>query len=355
MPHGFRIPVEARSERAFPPPLRGRVEMVRHESDVLKGNPLGDPHIRDVAVYLPPSGSTEGKPLLLLLPGYTGAGWSYFPSRSRYLSESFAETYERLIRTQACPEAVVVAPDALTLLGGSQYLNSPATGQYEDYLLREILPWAREKYRTGETGILGHSSGGFGSLVLSMRHPGEFGAVLASAPDTQFEYGYLPRFPKAARLLREHGGPEEFLQWLFESPPLNLSGTTSVGTTLETIAMAACYSPTEGKPGVFDLPFDIETGQIEGATWERWLRWDPVRMVEQEPHAAALRKMRGVFLAAGSGDEWFLDVGVRRFAAQARALGVSVRDEHFPGGHFETFSRALEKLLSGLLGALAKP
>ena len=119
MPHGFRIPVEARSERAFPPPLRGRVEMVRHESDVLKGNPLGDPHVRDVAVYLPPSGSTEGKPLLLLLPGYTGAGWLYFPSRSRYLSESFAETYERLIRTQACPEAVVVAPDALTLLGGA--------------------------------------------------------------------------------------------------------------------------------------------------------------------------------------------------------------------------------------------
>lgn len=322
-----------------------------YESRALKENPLGDPFVRDIALYRPPSGRTEGKPLLLLLTGFTGAGWMHFPHRNRYLSETFPQVIERLQRTGACPEAVVVAPDGMSMLGGSQYLNSTATGAYEDYIVEDIVPWAKERYRTGAVGVLGHSSGGYGALVLPLRHPRIFSALLASAPDSQFEYCYQPDFPKAVRVLKERGGPTRFLEWLFTTPPA-IGSASPVGATLNTLAMASCYSPTIGVPGAFDLPFAPETGAIDETVWRRWLAWDPVRMIRNEGMAGVVRGMRSIQVGGGLSDEWFLDVGAHRFAEEVRALGGTVREEYPPGTHGDVWPILLERFLPDMVRAL---
>ena len=53
-----------------------RVESL--ESRVLRGNPLGDPHVRRVPVYLPPSYARGRRryPVITLLAGFTGTGAS---------------------------------------------------------------------------------------------------------------------------------------------------------------------------------------------------------------------------------------------------------------------------------------
>ncbi len=73
--------------------------------------------------------------------------------------------------------------------------------------------------------------------------------------------------------------------------------------------MAACYSADED--GTIRLPFDIDTGELIPEVWERWLAWDPVRMVPK--HADALRGMRAIYIDAGKRDEWFLDLGAEAF------------------------------------------
>jgi dienelactone hydrolase len=87
--------------------------------------------------------------------------------------------------------------------------------------------------------------------------------------------------------------------------------------------MASCYSTDAD--GKVQLPFDLETGQHRADVWERWLAWDPVRMVPK--HADALRSMRAIYIDCGRRDQFFLDFGAEAFR---RALaGVGVTDVYF--------------------------
>ena len=149
-----RVPIARKNERSFAPALGARAELVEHESAVLRDNPFGDPWRRQVAVLRPPSGRTERSPLLVLLPGYTGAGPAEMLRRAPF-DESLFQLFDRLQRTRACGEATLLSPDCLTSLGGNQYVNSAAMGRYDDYVVRELIPWARERYRTTGVGVLG--------------------------------------------------------------------------------------------------------------------------------------------------------------------------------------------------------
>ncbi|MGB7123300.1 MAG: alpha/beta hydrolase-fold protein [Thermoplasmata archaeon] len=349
----WRVPTEARSEEIFPGPMAGTVEVHRFESRVLKGNPWGDPTERDLPVYVPPSGTTKGRPLLVLLSGYTGSGWSHF-QKGKYLEDSLVGRLDRLVRTGGAAEAVMVAPNCLTTLGGSQYLNSTATGRYEGYVVEEVVPWVQQRYGTGPTAVLGTSSGGYGALVLALRHPQLFRALGSNAGDAYFEYCYLPDFPSAFRELRKDGGPEAFLRGVFERPVSGFGPASPVGKTLSTLAYASCYGPVESEPGRFEVPFDLETGAIRPEVWSRWLAWDPVRMVETERYAEAVRKLAYVYVDGGLRDEFGLDVGARIFAAAARRQGATVDLEEYDGIHSDRGPR-YDVMIPRLLSALGSP
>jgi hypothetical protein len=83
--------------------------------------------------------------------------------------------------------------------------------------------------------------------------------------------------------------------------------------------MAACYSADDD--GKVRLPYDTTTGQMIPEVWERWLRWDPVRMVPS--HADALRKMRAIYIDAGKRDQYFLDLGAEGFRRALAGIGVT--------------------------------
>lgn len=349
----WRVPVEARSEELYPRPLAGKVDWHRHQSQVLRGNPWDDPTERRLPVYLPPSGTTKGRPLLVLLSGYTGSGWTNFEP-PRFLEDTIVGRLDRLIRTGRAPEAVMVAPDCLTTLGGSQYLNSTATGRYEDYVVQEVVPWVQERYGTGPTAALGTSSGGYGALVLGLRHPDLFSAVGSDAGDAYFEYCYPTDFPAAFRELRRAGGPEAFLRATFQKLSGRFTPASPVAQTLSTLAYASCYSPVEGEPGRFELPFDLETGALREEVWNRWLAWDPVRMVERSPYSDAARRLAYVFLDGGVQDEFGLDVSARILAAAFRRQRAKVEFEEFEGGHFDKGPR-YDVMIPRLLAALGTP
>src|SRR5262245_6406930 len=118
----------------------GRVVVHRVESQVLRGNALGDPADRDLHVYLPPDHDpAKPYPALLGLAGFTGTGGMFFNLDP--LGEDLRRRLDRLIGSGACPPVIVVAPDGFTRVGGNQYINSTATGRYEDYLVDEIVPF----------------------------------------------------------------------------------------------------------------------------------------------------------------------------------------------------------------------
>jgi S-formylglutathione hydrolase FrmB len=286
----------------------------------------------------------------VLLSGYAGAGYLHL-QRGRFMDGSLVERLDRLIRTGRAPEAVMVAPDCLTLLGGSQYLNSSATGRYEDYVVDEVVPWVRKQYGTGPTAVLGTSSGGYGAFVLALRHPDVFAALGSNAGDAYFEYCYPPEFPTAFREVRKEGGPEGFLRRVFERPVSGFGPSSPVAQTLSTLAYASCYAPIDAEPGRFELPFDLETGTLRPDTWARWLAWDPVRMVAEPRYAEAARQLRYIYADGGTRDEYGLDIGARAFAAAARAQGASVDLEEYDGVHADRGPR-YDVMIPRLLSAL---
>ena len=333
--------------------MEGTVERHRFSSNVLAGNPWGDPVERDLPVYVPPSGKTEGRPLLVLLTGYTGAGWMHF-ERPRYLTDTISGRLDRLIRRRLAPEALMVGPDCLTTLGGSQYLNSTATGRYEDYVVDEVIPFVQRRYQTGPVAVLGTSSGGYGSLVLALRHPELFRAAASNAGDAYFEYSYAPEFPVAFREIRKAGGPEKLLAKVLREPVSGFGPNQPQVQALEMMAYASCYSPIESEPGRFDLPFDLETGQLRSDVWARWLAWDPVRMVVDPKYADAARALSYIYVDGGSRDEYFLEVGARIFAHVAKRVGAKVEFEEFDGIHRDGGPR-YEVMIPRLLTALGFP
>ena len=120
--------------------LVGRLDELEIESDLLRDNPLGDPHIRPLWVYVPPAYDAEPDrrfPSIYLIQGMTGQ-LDMWRNRSAF-RPSTPERIDRLFAEEGCPAALVVFVDAWTSYGGSQFIDSPGTGRYGAYLSEEIV------------------------------------------------------------------------------------------------------------------------------------------------------------------------------------------------------------------------
>ena len=332
----------------------GRIEVLRFESDVLRGNPCGDPHVRRIPVYLPPSYDREGArryPVVFVLTGFTGRGRMLLNDNP--WSPALDDRMDRLIESGASGEMILVMPDCFTRYGGSQYLNSSATGRYEDHLIEELAPFVDRSFRTlaarEHRGVMGKSSGGYGALVLGMRHPGVFGAVACHSGDLCFDYCYRADVPKFCSRVQEAGGLEPW----FERFQSKLQKGHDELTALNILAMAAAYSPRpETAPFGIDLPCDLETGAFREDVWRRWLEHDPLHLLER--HADALRSMRLLFLDCGTRDEWNLHLGARLFHRRLEALKIPHVHQEFEDGHMNITYR-YDVSLPLLSRALAAP
>ena len=307
--------------------LAGRIDEGVIDSALLRDNPLGDPHERPVWVYLPP-GYDDGDqryPSVYVIQGYTGhlTMWhNRLPFR-----QPFVETADQVFADGTAPPCVVVYVDAWTSYGGSQFVDSTGTGRYHSYLCDEVVPWVDERYRTiadrESRAISGKSSGGFGAMITPMLRPDVFGALATHAGDTLYEHCYLPDFAEAVRHLRAYDGDiwrwwEDFQGRVAFTRPEDPALITALGC-------AAAFSPgPDGRPV---LPFDPRTGVLRADEWQRWLDWDPVRMVDR--YADELRGLRAVWIDAGTRDDYHLDLGAQAFRDGLARIGVPEEKVYF--------------------------
>ncbi|MEM7347954.1 MAG: alpha/beta hydrolase-fold protein [Chloroflexota bacterium] len=312
------------------------------DSQVLQDNPLGDPATRQIPVYLPPGyeDSTQSYPVVYLLTGFTGRG--AFLLNDSAFDEPIQERMDRLITTGQVQPMILVMPDCFTRYGGSQYLNSSATGRYEDHLIEELVPAIDQAYRTkaeaGYRAVAGKSSGGYGALVQGMRHPDVFGALACHSGDLYFEHCYKPDFAKFLNAAAQNKitSQETLRDFLADFSPKMFPKPPSFFDAIHIPAMAACYSPNPDTPCGFDLPFEFYTGLPRPDVWQRWLEQDPVTMLQNETHADALRQMKLIYLDCGNRDEYALHFGARIFSQQLKALDIPHTHAEFKGGHRHT-------------------
>jgi S-formylglutathione hydrolase FrmB len=302
-----------------PPPVSGAApvttERVTLRGASLVGNLEGNAPDRGVIVYLPPSyakSRTRRYPVLYALHGYS-------IDHEKWTTEiRTPQTVEGAFAT-GTREMIVVLADARTRHNGSMYSNSATTGNFEDFIARDLVAYVDARYRTirdrRSRGIAGHSMGGYGAVRIAMRHPDVFSAFYAMSPCCLS----ARRAPSGEMARRIEGVVQ--------------SGDTAAARSLDfgtraTLASAAAWSPNPKAPPFFlDLP--TKDGEPQPNVVARWAANAPLAMVDQ--YVANLRRYAAIALDVGDRD------GLRHDTAELHRIldsyGIANSYELYPGDH----------------------
>jgi S-formylglutathione hydrolase FrmB len=337
----------------------GSVVLLEHASQILKGNPLGDPHVRRLAVWLPAEYQKTPYrrfPVLYDLVGFTGSGLSHVGWKP--FSDNVPERAARLVREGTMGPAIFVFPDCFTALGGNQYVNSTALGNYADYLTREIIPFVDREFRTlasrEHRGCFGKSSGGYGSMIHGMKYAKYWGAIANHSGDACFDFVYWHDWPNTLNELQKHRLPRRtpgrydalkesrrkglgegkddgriarFLKSVWAKEKLS----TAEGHAIMNLCMAATYDPDTRAPNGFRVPFNLESGELLAGRWKRWQGHDPVNLVAR--YRSGLRSLRGIYIDCGWRDQYHIHFGARILAARLSEARVRHVYEEFDDNH----------------------
>ncbi len=303
------------------------IQTLELESKVLVDNHLNDPSTKR-HILLVPKNKKDKCPVVFILSGFSSTGPGYF--NIKWMNE---DNFPQMIDSnfENIPQAVYVFVDASSSLGGSQFLNSPIVGRYEDHIVEELSPIISSEFCDDHNlwAIFGGSSGGYGALQLASKHS-IFKHVGAIAPDSFFETCYLPSIYKACAFIKKTG--------LDETLNLIQRGEVKDMSAIETVAMSACYCPKTK----IELPVDLNTGILKKEIWDKWKEHDPVVFLEKRKEN--LKTLKSVFLECGKSDEFSLGFGTYRIWQILKEHNFKLHYEEFEGGHFDISKRRLNFL-----------
>lgn len=314
---------------------------VIHTIDVpapsLRGNLIGDPDHRAVSIYLPPSYSrarTRRYPVLYLLHGFGGDNYTAWIT-GRVQDLDVRISMDSLIRSGRVGEMILVMPNARNRFDGSFYSNSPTTGNWEDFIARDLVRYTDSHFRTirnrGARGLAGHSMGGFGAFRIGMDHPDIFSAIYALSPccltanDTKL--GWMTSGFKTTLRLRD---TSEIAKAGFYS---NM-----------TLALSAVYSPDTARPPFFvDFPVRIRGDSLvaDSAILKKWI---PL-LSDINSNTSALRRLR-IGFDAGTADGFpDIPVNVRALDSTLTALSIPHFTELYQGNHGSKIRSRVENVV----------
>ena len=151
-------------------------------SDNFAASKMATSPMRKLVIYLPAGydESPQRYPVIYYLPNPLDDFRSDFDKRD------FKGVMDRAIAGGTIAKFVLVSVDMSTPLGCSWYVNSPVTGNWEDFMIRELVPYVDANFKTmaqrDSRGIVGSFMGGYGAIRFGMRYPDVFGTVYALHP-----------------------------------------------------------------------------------------------------------------------------------------------------------------------------
>ena len=140
-------------------------------------------------------------------------------------------------------------------------------------------------------------------------------APASHSGDIYFEFGLLPDLAKMHAQLGQVGGLDAFIEKI---PTWKPKSHFPFYSLLGMLCYGAAYAPNPDAPLGFDMPIDMETGELVDAVWQRWLAWDPVRLIDAPEHIAAYRQMTTSISTAGCGTSSILPLAHASCRANCR-------------------------------------
>lgn len=294
-------------------------------SPSLEGNLLGDSPRRQVTIYLPPGyddGDNLAYPVVYLLHGYTGNNnlWT----GGSYISGNILNSMQSWLGSGKVKEIILVMPNSYNRLWGSYYTNSTATGNWADFIARDLVQYIDSNYRTlpqrESRAVIGHSMGAYGGLKLGMLYPDVFACMGGMAGNYDLE-----------EQMNSNQGTFAYVSNIKDWTQFNSLGWQ----TKYFIAKAAAYAPNPDNPPFYcDFPFvytDDKPRKIvkNPEIYDKFMEHDILRMAEAQ--IDILLNARAIYIDCGTGDN---NIGVARtIHNKLNSFGVDHVYKEFSGDH----------------------
>lgn len=317
------------------------------EAPSLAHNLLGDLASRQISIYLPPSYATSGReyPVVYYLPGYGDTG----------MGVQLPYTLDSLIANGSINEMILVVADGINTLGGSFYVNSPVTGNWEDFIVQDLVSYIDANYRTisnaASRGISGHSMGGFGALNLAMKHPDVFGVVYSLSPGLFDPQGLRQSllFSSASMIDTFLSIQEKEAALPVEAGVVDMKSYNSSVNTKFMLAYGTAFAPDPtGKPPYIDYPYEREGDALtfDQTAWDKWQNGFGGISEKIQLFKDNFMSLNGIVIDYGTNDEnLWIPQGCEYFASQLTAANIPNQLVSFPGGHIDSLPERIREFM----------
>ena len=310
--------IAAQVQTEVPPAVPGAkpvtVERIKVRGAALEGNLEGNGVARDVLVFLPPSYAGQKSrryPVIYALHGYSIGAEQW--AREIHVPQTIGGAFAR-----GAQEMIVVLPDAKTLHNGSMYSSSVTTGDFEQFIARDLVAHIDAHYRTMPNrlsrGLVGHSMGGYGATRIGMKHADVFGSLYIMSPCCLSPRPVAPANPEIEKALAAVKTPDD-------SAKLSFFARAQLAT-------AAAWSPNPKNPPLYlDLP--TKDGVPQPDVLARWAANAPLAFLDQ--YVGGLRRYRAIAIDVGDQDGLRADAGKLHEALDK--YGIANSFEVYQGTH----------------------
>jgi enterochelin esterase-like enzyme len=325
-------------------------------SDALQGNFAGNAFTRKLQIYTPPGYSKNGTqqyPVVYLLHGFPFSEKAFIERHvwdewiTPYLfsqeypdfpEEGFRHWVDNLIAEGFIEPMIIVMPDAGTApYGFSFYSNSMLNGDFEDFIINDLVNYMDKNYNTvanaSGRAVIGHSQGGYAAFKFGMLHPDVFKTVASHSGlllvDALFD-------PNIIFLLEQEN------QGGFAGPDPTKFFTSAL------YAMSAAWSPNLNNPPFYvDLPLEFHSDNHLYPVPEvvnLWHQNDVFSLLDS--YHEAFNSLNGIYLDVGLLDELGTQLAHQPVLGKMDYYNVVYTFETYQGGHhthlFERLAVALE-------------
>jgi S-formylglutathione hydrolase FrmB len=305
---------------------KGKVKIDTIVSFALSKNVTNENTKRPYSIYLPPSYSSSNKryPVLYLLNGTGDSHMNFTSDSSKY--KTIQALMDKGIASGRIGEMIIVMPNENTIWGGSFYVNSSSTGNWEDFTTKELTSFIDAKYRTinkvSARAIAGHSMGGYGAFLLAMKHPSVFSVTYS------LNGGFLSF---DAELNPENPAIKNFINANNIQELLATKNMISIGM----LAASQAFSPNPTKPPFYaDKPYLIKNGLFipNPVAYDKWTNSNVITLIEK--YKENLLKLKAIkFDCSNKEDFKLLEINNNLLSQKLTTLNIPHFYESYNGDH----------------------
>ena len=264
-------------------------------------------------IVLPPSYESNPDstyPSIYFLHGF-GLDYSWYGS--------VVSVFEDMMVSGEIRESILIKPDGFVIpYLGSMYTNSDYNGQFEDYIVQDLISHIDGSYNTIDNSsyraIMGHSMGGYGAVKLSIK------------------------FPELFQVAASHSGPVAIENVIPDLLPVLLAETGILGyqpwngtVSLFMYSASAAFSPNvDDWPYYVDLPVDYY-GNVIDEVWDLWLGHDALTLAQE--NLANIQSIR-FYMDCGDQDDYLFYNHSTSFSEFLDEVNINHVYETYPGDHF---------------------